>query len=335
MTRGFARSAAARLGLAGAALLIAIAGCTVASPGQTPAVPAWDGMPRTLSPAEASMAQAVWSARNADLETVLHQEAADDLARWDAAAASAGLGSFVPVGELTGQIGDWELSVGDNDKPALMAGLIVAASALPIATPPDGQVTWTDGTTQSVPLISAEQAFEAIKTDAAATGGQCPECTPLQITGAELTTIDFMTSRGSARTPAWAFMVAGTAVRVTRIAVATKISVSPVYDPNRPHEGLTIDWASGNPESTELTVGFVGAEGPATEPCGEDYTTEAVEDQYAIVVIVIRHPNTTWQVACDAVGHPRTATVTLAAPLGSRAVLEVVDGQPVTIQPGP
>ena len=39
--------------------------------------------------------------------------------------------------------------------------------------------------------------------------------------------------------------------------------------------------------------------------------------------------------ACTAVGAPRTATVERAAPLGSRAVLEVQQGLPVTVSLNP
>ena len=111
----------------------------------------------------------------------LHQEAQADLARWaDAVAAAGGQSAFVPVGELTGQVGDWELDVGNNNKPALMAGLVEAAVSLPAETPPDGELRWQGGSTRTVRLISAQQALSELKADGA---GSCPECVPLQITG--------------------------------------------------------------------------------------------------------------------------------------------------------
>ena len=81
---------------------------------------------------------------------------------------------------------------------------------------------------------------------------------------------------------------------------------------------------------TELTVAFVGAPDPGDKPCGEDYTAEAVESDLAVVVIVTRHPHVTVG-ACTAVGARRTATATLAAPLGDRVVLDLQQGTPVPV----
>ena len=59
------------------------------------------------------------------------QQAQEALARWAAAVESAGgRQEFVPVGELTGQIGDWEAEVGDNNKPALYAGMVESGRQL-------------------------------------------------------------------------------------------------------------------------------------------------------------------------------------------------------------
>ena len=58
-----------------------------------------------------------------------------------AAATAAGEHPAVtPVGELTGQIGDWEEAVGDNNKRALMAGMVASVSPLSEEAPPDGEV---------------------------------------------------------------------------------------------------------------------------------------------------------------------------------------------------
>ena len=264
---------------------------------------------------------------SADDIAKLRQEAHAALDRWaSAVAAAGGQAAVVPVGELTGQLGDWEAAVGDNNKPALMSGLVEAAVSLPAVVPPDGEVAWPDGTTTTVPLTSAERAVAAIR---AASGGPCGDCTALQITGAQLTTGPLQTSRGPATGPLWEFTVQGTAVRVTRVAIAGAITVvPPPWDPNNPPGGLSIDSATWTVGGQELTVTFIGAPLPGDQPCGEDYTTEAVESDLAVVVIVYRHPHMTLG-ACTAVGATRTATVVLAAPLGDRAVLEVQQGTPV------
>jgi hypothetical protein len=261
--------------------------------------------------------------------TRLQQQAQAALARWAAAVAAAGgPSSVVPVGELTGQVGDWELAVGDNNKRALMAGLVEATTSLPAEVPPDGEVQWPDGGTASVPVLSAQQAVAAIQ---AGSSGPCGDCAPLRITAARLTTGPIETSRGPATGPVWEFTVQGTAVKVTRVAMTHPVAVvPPPWDPNDPPVGLAIDSASGKVGGRELTVAFVGAPLPGDQPCGEDYTAEAAESDLAVVVIVTRHPHAALG-ACSAVGAPRTATVELAAPLGERAVLEVQQGLPVPV----
>jgi hypothetical protein len=259
----------------------------------------------------------------------LQQRARIALTRWADAVAAAGPSPVVLVGELTGQVGIWEEDVGDNNKRALMAGLVEADANLPVATPPDGEVRWQDGTTAPVALISARQAVAAINAGSPEPCGA--DCTPLRITGARLTTGPIETSRGSATGPVWDLMVDGTAVTVTRVAIADAIAVElPAWNPDDPPVGVAIDSASVTGDGRQLTVAFVGAPLAGDQPCGEDYTAEAVESDVAIVVIVTRHPHTTIG-ACTAVGAPRTATLRLAAPLGERTVLEVQQGRPVPV----
>ena len=258
----------------------------------------------------------------------LERQAHTALTRWaDAVAAAGGPSPVVLVGDLTGQIGDWELEVGDNNKSALYAGMVEAPDGLPGEQPPDGEVRWPDGTTATVPVLSAQQAVAAIRDTATA---PCGDCSMMQITAATLTNESIETSRGPATGPVWEFTLQGTAVKVTRVAIADPVAVvPPPWDANNPAVGLAIDSATGTVGGSELTVDFVGAPDPGDTPCGEDYTTEAVESDLAIVVIVIRHPNMPLFGACSAVGARRTATVELAAPLGDRAVLDVQQGLPV------
>lgn len=264
------------------------------------------------------------------------QQAHEELDRWAAAVAAAGgQQGFSVTDSQTGQIGDWELAVGSNNKATLYAGLVEAAAKLPADLPPPGEVRWDDGSTLQVSLISAAQALEEIKADKS----DCGSCTltPLKVTGATLSSGKVSTSRGPATVPIWEFDVEGTAVKITRVAVAPAETVTvspPPWDPNNPPAGIWIESATGSPSSRELTVTFIGAPKPASEGCGADYTGEAVESSLAVVVIVIEHRNSL-PGACRAVGAERTATVQLAAPLGDRAVLEVVQGMPVPVTRGP
>jgi hypothetical protein len=257
------------------------------------------------------------------------QQAHDALARWaDAVSAAGSAQGFAIVGEATGQIGDWELAVGSNNKLALLAGKVEADVTLSDETPPLAHVHWNDGSVQTLPTISAAQAL----TDLQAAGGQaCPGCDALEVTGATLSTVQIETSRGLATVPAWEFSLNGTAVRITRIAIADSANVSvspPPWDPNDPPVGLSISWAFGHVDGKELMVGFVG------DTCGTEYTAEAVESTSALVVIIVEHANSTGG-GCRLVGRDRTTTAQLAAPLGHRAVLEVREGLPVPVTLAP
>ncbi|MFG3690592.1 hypothetical protein [Micromonospora sp. NPDC047740] len=258
------------------------------------------------------------------------QQARDALARYDKAVLDAG-GSqrFVPVGDLTGQVGDWEPTNGDN-KQALMSGRVLAANALPALRQPTGQVVWESGAAQEVPLLSAD---EALKQLAVAGAGGCPECVPLEVTGARLTTARIQTTHGPATVPAWEYTLKGTAARVTRVAVASSATVKvtpPSWDPYNAPAGLAIESATTTTNSRQLTVTFTGAPSPGNKPCGADYSAEAIESANAVVVIVIEHPHAAGE-TCPDMGARRTTTVDLAQSLGERAVLEVQQGLPVPL----
>ena len=68
---------------------------------------------------------------------------------------------FVPVGDLTAQVGDWEPEVGENDKAALLSGQVEASPTARFESPPgQGVVRWADGVTTSVPLLSPVEGVE-------------------------------------------------------------------------------------------------------------------------------------------------------------------------------
>ena len=260
-------------------------------------------------------------------------QARQALARWAEAVRAAGGQEFSPVGELTGQLGSWEPAVGDNAKRALLAGRVIATPALATTPPTGGAVTWPGGATTPVPVLSAAQALQALV--AAGHPDSCGGCTPLRVTGASLGTGPVPTTRGSAQAPVWRFSLAGSGVILTRVAVAANRTVTvtpPPWNAGDPPEGLSIDDAAVSANGTTLTVGFVGAPQPASQPCGADYTGQAVESDTAVVVIILIDPHQ-GDDACGAVGARRTATVPLARPLAGRAVLDVRQGLPVPVNP--
>ncbi len=264
----------------------------------------------------------------------LREQADRVLAQFDRAAKGAEDGGFVPVGDLTGQVGDWEPEVGANNKIAVLTGHLTAVASLPPAPKPIGQIVWPDGATHAVGLLSAAETLDQVVTTVDST--DCSGCVPVQVTGAELIQGQVQTSRGAAQAPVWAFTLRGTKVRVTRLAVHPQQIVRatpPTPDPNDPPSGIVVSAATVSSDGLTLTVSFVGAPGPASQPCGADYTAEPVESDAAVAVIVREQGAGGFQ-SCSAIGAFRTAVATLSRPLGTRTVLEVVTGAAVAVTGG-
>jgi len=262
----------------------------------------------------------------------LHQQAHDALSRWADAVRESGGASITFVGELTGQIGEWEASVGANNKLALAAGMVEAPHGLSDDPPASDKVRWLDGSSVDVKVLSASNTLAAL---VAAGGSPCANCTPLEVSDAQQATGLVDTSRGAANAPIWVYSIAGSSVKVTRVAVDESVTVRPPpWNANDPPEGVRIDGATGTPDSKKLTVSFIGSPDGADKPCGADYTAEAVESELAVVVIVVEHPYdgpNASSTACDLMGGVRTARVTLSYSLGHRVVLEVQQGLPVPV----
>ncbi len=259
----------------------------------------------------------------------IHRQAQDALARWADAVGRSGGASITFVGEMTSQVGTWESSVGDNNKMALGAGRVEAATPLPEDQPPRDEVRWLDGSKVAVSVLSAAASLEALV--AAGDPTACPDCRPLRVTDAQLASTLIETSKGPANVPTWVFSIAGTSVTVTRVAVDESVTVvPPPWNADDPPVGVSIEAATGSADSRKLQVSFIGAVKTKDEPCGADYSTEAVESTLAVVVIVTEHRNAA-PGGCEAVGRTRTAEVTLKDQLGERAVLEIKQGLPVAV----
>ncbi len=278
------------------------------------------------------------SAAPDSVQVEANRQAQAALARWEAAvAAGVGGSGLVLAGDSTLFVGDdWGPNLdGGNAKLALGAGLFELASPLPSDTPPDGTIEWQDGTAKAAPLISAQQAFLDLKASAVQA---CPDCTPLQITAARLTTATFQTSRGPAQVPAWEFSLKDTDVKLDQVAVS-RFAPPPRPTPDAQGNEFTGPWigppvtsASVKADGMTITVSFVGAPDGGDKPCGADYTAAAVESDSAVVLMVYEHRNPT-PAACILVGAARTAQVTLAEPLGSRTLIDLL-AQPVSVARG-
>jgi hypothetical protein len=269
-------------------------------------------------------------------DQVLHDRAQQVLDRWAQATASAASGSVVIAGDLTSG-GGWDGPNAGDQKIAFLSGVVDATPALPTSAPAPGQVVWADGTTQSVALLSAAEALQAMTDELAARGGDCSDCQSLHVTAAELISGVVDTPRGPATAPLWQFEWAPgdePIDPITYVAIRDLIVVAPLK--TGAVAGIGIDRAYGNADSSEVTVEFVGSPYGGDNPCGADYTAEAVESDLAIVVIVHEsHAASGGPQPCAAVGATRTATASLSAPMGERVVLDIQDGAPVPVSNSP
>jgi len=264
----------------------------------------------------------------------VQRQAQDALVRWADAVRESGGASIVFVGELTSQIGTWEAQVGENNTSALLAGMVHAVTDLSTDRPSRREVKWLDDTKVDVNVLSAAATLEALVADG---NDGCPDCEPLRVTDSTLATSLVETSRGPAEVPTWVYTVAGTTVRVIRVAVDESITVDPPpWNADDPPTGVSIEWAKGTEDSRRLEVGFIGSSDDG--PCAESYAAEAVESELAIVVIITGRPQDGASGSpeprlCTAEGSMRTAEIRLADPLGTRAVLEIRQGLPVPVHP--
>jgi len=263
-----------------------------------------------------------------------HQQAQDALVRWADAVRESGGASIVFVGDLTSRIGTWEPDVAPNNESALTAGMVQAVTDLTTDRPSRRAVKWLDDASVDVNVLSAAATLEALVADG---DHACPACEPLRITDATLATSLVETTRGPAEAPTWVYTVAGTSVRITRVAVDESITVRPPpWNADDPPTGVSIEWAQGAEDARRLEVGFIGARDDG--PCAATYAAEAVESELAIVVIITSRrqdgaSSSPEPRLCAADGSMRTIEVRLADPLGTRAVLEIQQGLPVPVHP--
>lgn len=239
------------------------------------------------------------------------------------------------VGPWTRNEGNWEPSmVAARADDALAAGLV--ESPVDLARAPAGYrpIEWDDATSRQAPLISAAQAAQELLVEARVrdTGDQCSGCTPLVVTGATLTTMTIGTTHGLATVPAWRLQLHESKVTLLRPAVDPQpvVTLTPFVNDARQPPHVETGRLAG--DGVTLTVVFTGAPKPKTEPCGADYSGQAVESDHAVLVVVTEHPHETGGTGtCDAMGARRTVDVTLSRPLGDRVLLRTPYGEPAPL----
>jgi hypothetical protein len=250
---------------------------------------------------------------------------------WEASGnAQAWQHGFVPLADLTvGSGGDGT----EATKIALSEGWYRLRAPLPDPAPP-GTVTFPDGSTMTVPLETAEDAYRQVAapppTDCS-TGvttepnGAREPCKVLTVTAIDLGTDRLATSRGEASVPVWRFTVAGLPTPVERVAVDPRAITDPptTKDKSVPLRDVIGAGSVSSASGTTLTFRFMGGDADRT-------TTPLLYEDAGVVVVAV------WYVpgSSDLVGVMKPLTVTLRAPLGQRVVLGVGgDPLPPTVNP--
>lgn len=253
------------------------------------------------------------------------QQAQTALDDWAEFVAKSPPDTVVFIHDLT-QGGGWNGSHADDAKIAFLGGAVEATVDLPAQQPAPGEVLWSDGTRQEVPLISAAAALARMVAELSGAGGKCEGCPALQVVGATLTTRRATTSRGDAEVPVWQFDFAPGEEPIDPISyVALKDRVSP-SDWGSAAYTSTILGAAGKQSDSQITITYVGGQ------CDASHSIETVESTAAIAAIIA---TTVRPGPCTAAGVTYALVAPLGAPLGNRVVLDAGSGYPVPVYPEP
>jgi hypothetical protein len=140
-----------------------------------------------------------------------------------------------------------------------------------------------------------------------------------------------LTDRGPRTYPSWLFSFLGLPQPVAVVALPAKL-VWPLPTSPKPGRPL-LDGAVLGSDGRTVSVSFLGGRA-GTGPCTSSYTLDVAESKTAVAVVVIAHPYPApSDTACLSVGYERSATAKLAAPLGSRVLVDV-SAQPVAVTSG-
>jgi hypothetical protein len=192
-----------------------------------------------------------------------------------------------------------------NSKIAFGNGAITAPASWP------SSATSVSG----FPIIGAAAAFKTLTTPSSVLGSP----PPLAVTDVALGSGWFLTDRGPQLLPAWLFSLSGVQSPAKVLAVApSRIYADPTFRSGNSPTQLAGMVDVGD---RRLVVSFSGA--PAgTGPCTERYTSDVKESNQALAIAIIPHVNASGPQACALPASTRHLTIKLAAPLGSRVVVD-------------
>jgi hypothetical protein len=191
------------------------------------------------------------------------------------------------------------------------------ATSWPAMTSNQATATWPDGTTLTFPAMSPQDTFDGMRAPSYYAPPDCAGRAPLDVTAMRLGTARFETDRGRARMTAWLVTVTGASADMAYPA----IPLSAFWHGGVNTQGSGDKTATVSSDGLLLTVGFTGTQ--MDGPCGTHYNGLVAESSTAIEVAVQRidnQPGTN----CTVVYQPRSVTVALRSPLGSRVVVDSI-----------
>ncbi|MCF2527045.1 hypothetical protein [Yinghuangia soli] len=198
-----------------------------------------------------------------------------------------------------------------------------------VAIPPHpthGEVRLADGTVLLRPFVEPDAVIA--KTLPPPPGNCGAANMPwLTVSSIKLTTATAATLDGQATVPVWEASFAETTVTARALAVtsdprATPLPYQPYVGPEADSPGVT---AQISADGRTVTLSFMGSpDGPG--PCGMEYLVEAAQRDKVVAVVIAERPRPTTatvpaNAVCTLIGANRTASVTLDAPLGDRALI--------------
>ncbi|MFD7153729.1 hypothetical protein ACFV9C_03975 [Kribbella sp. NPDC059898] len=220
-----------------------------------------------------------------------------------------------------------------EQKVAWGAGYVSIAPGVSGGSGGTTRIDFGDGSSRSVSVLAPRPALtEAIGTPYDTCGHMAVPASKckLTITGVVLKTADVDTSNGRATVPAWSFTAKGLSRPIVVLAISTKVLqplVQPVPPPGLDQtlepSLLQVVWLTG---VDGRTLTFVLDHGT----CDGDLRAHVLESDD---MVVIGGSRTLERGNCEGVGASTPTTVTLAEPLGNRAVISATTGARLTLYP--
>ncbi|MGW3650814.1 hypothetical protein [Streptomyces sp. NPDC000878] len=245
---------------------------------------------------------------------------------WDGSeAAKAWREGFYPMGDTAPQPPDDGFH-SEDDRIAHLLENYLLRGELPTTAPEQGQVKWADGESLTLPLLNARETYTALDRVDSSTDPQ------LTVTGAKLSEMTMVTSRGPATVPAWFFTLKGYDEPLKRVAFKpSKLPKPPIGKAaggRSTRDGLQELGRLIEVSEDGRSVTVVAYHGS----CDDGPAVDVLETDGSVVLsATVLGGNTTGEI-CDADLRGEKVTVKLDRPMGGRVLLDAFMGRPLPTQ---